>query len=494
MFRSKFEFAQNEAQQIIENVSRSLASKIKTNSKKGIPVIVFNSLNWERTDIVNFKINLSKGKARSLAIQDANSKNIPVQYQIEEKHKDGTIKTAKIFAIANNIPSIGYKTFYIKTSINKTKPVNNFLSENEHYKIEFSTGGLKSIYDKSLKKELVNNSKFAAGEVFEMQSIGNGAGEFDKIQQVSMSGFDQTGNYNNEWKQETSGVIFSSWTKRSKLRHAVIEQKIILYHAIKKIDFDIAILNWEGKLFREFRMALPLKMEKGQVAYEVPFGVVEVGEDEMQGAAGERYNVPSKDLHPRGIQNWIGASDDSFGVTLSSSVVVADYIDPTKNPVPYPILQPVLLASRVSCHGEGNKYLQTGNHYFSFSLNSHQADWKNGFKFGKQANEKLFTVVNPKAYKSASMRESQSFFGTEAGNLVISTVKKAEDDNGVVVRIYDIEGKNTKSILKTSQTFKTAIQTNLIEENQSTNNTKINGNIIKIDIGKFAIETIKLNK
>ncbi|MCK4992434.1 MAG: alpha-mannosidase [Bacteroidales bacterium] len=490
LFRRKFEFARSEAQQMIENVSRSIASKIDTDSKKGIPVVVFNSLSWERSDILNFEINFSEGEARSLTIQDANGNNIPVQYQIEKEHKDGTIKTAKISAIVHNIPSIGYKTFYLQTSVNSAKSVNDFSSENDHYKIEFSSGGLKSIYDKTLNRELVDDSKFVAGEVFTMQSVGNGAGEFARIQQPSMEGFDQTGNHQGEWIPETSGEVFNSWIKRSKLPHAVVEQKVILYHTIKRIDFEIALLNWEGELYREFRMALPLKMQHGQVAYEVPFGVVEVGKDEMEGAAGERYNVAANELHPRGIENWIGASDDSFGVTLSSSVVVADYMDPSDHPVSSPILQPVLLASRVSCHSEGNQYLQTGNHYFSFSLNSHQPGWENGYRPGRQANEKLLVVVNPELYKSASLPESQSFFEIESDNLIISTVKKAEDDNSIIIRVYDAEGKDTKSILKTPGTFKTAMQTNLIEE--PIQPVEVNNTGVTLHIGPHAIETYKL--
>ena len=108
--------------------------------------------------------------------------------------------------------------------------------------------------------------------------------------------------------------------------------------------------------------------------------------------AGERYNTLCKNIHPRGIANWISSSNASFGVTLSSSVVVADWIDPTDHPVTNQILQAILLASRKSCHGEGNEYLQTGNHFFTFSMTSHQPGWKNGALFGRQANEKLIAV------------------------------------------------------------------------------------------------------
>ncbi|MCK5464720.1 MAG: alpha-mannosidase, partial [Bacteroidales bacterium] len=287
-----------------------------------------------------------------------------------------------------------------------------------------------------------------------------------------------------------SGDVFSAWTRRSELPYAVVEQKIILHHGLKRIDFEISLLNWEGVLFREFRMALPLKMDEGQVAYEVPFGVVEVGKDEMEGAAGERYQVPAKDLHPRGIENWIGASDNSFGVTLSSSVAVADYYDPTDNPVSTVILQPILLASRMSCHSEGNQYLQTGNHYFSFSLNSHQSGWINGYKTGRQANERLYVVVDPKPYADAGLPEEKSFFSLDGEDIIISTIKKAEDDQSVVVRMFDLKGESRNVKLNHDFNFNHAVSTSLVEENIQDIQSKKNQTNIKI--GHHAIETVKL--
>jgi alpha-mannosidase len=76
-------------------------------------------------------------------------------------------------------------------------------------------------------------------------------------------------------------------------------------------------------------MAMPVNTSNGEVAYEVPYGVVRVGKDEMPGAAGERYETPNAELHPHGIANWINVSGEKLGLTLSSSVAVADYIDPT---------------------------------------------------------------------------------------------------------------------------------------------------------------------
>ena len=62
-------------------------------------------------------------------------------------------------------------------------------------------------------------------------------------------------------------------------------------------------------------MALPVNAENGKIVYEVPYGKLEVGKDEMKGAAGERYQVVAEDIHPRAMQNWINVSSDNIGVT-----------------------------------------------------------------------------------------------------------------------------------------------------------------------------------
>lgn len=236
-------------------------------------------------------------------------------------------------------------------------------------------------------------------------------------------------------------------------------------------------------------MALPLNMQNGQVSYEVPYGVSEVGKDEIPGAAGERYKTDAVDIHPRGIENWIGANNMQFGVTLSSSVAAADYIDPTDPTSTRTLLQPILLASRKSCHDEGNEYLQTGSHYFQFSLTSHLPSWKNGFQFGKQGNEKLFVIVNPTPYKSAYLPETKSFLKVSGDNVIISAIKKGEDDNSVIVRMYDMLGQDSNPELELDFKPIKIYQTSLIE----TENLELQrvGNLIPIKLGSYSIETFK---
>jgi alpha-mannosidase len=486
IFLRKYEFALAEADAMLHEGVVALASQVQMKTSAGIPVVVFNTLSWKRDDPVTVPIRLEKGYATTISVKDAQENTIPCQLSNINLHEDGTIHTADLHFTVKNVPSLGYATFYIEkqtVSVSTTHVFSGNIFENSFYKIEFAEGGIKQIEDKELRVKLLDASKFLGGEVITMQSVGNGAGEFDKVQQPGMEHFDKVSNYAPRWTLKENGEVFTSFFLRSKIRNAVVEQTVTIYHKVKKIDFDVAILNWEGILYREYRMMLPVNIVNGEVSYEVPYGILRVGKDEMPGAAGERYNVENKDQRPRGIGNWIGVSGDGFGVVLSSSVAVADYLDPTDNPTANAILQPVLMASRKSCHGEGNEYLQHGDHYFHFSLTSHVPGWKNGYRFGQAANEKLVAVFAPKAYQDATLPQSLSFFDIRNENVVVSAIKKCEDDESIIIRLYNT-GDQTEIInLSTGYKPKDIIRVNLLEEEME----KVNEMIL----GKYAIETFK---
>ena len=492
IFWQKYDLAKAMSERILQKSLSEIASHIRSDSSKGQPLVVFNSLNWERSCPVCFNWSFSENREKRIILKDSDGKAVPVQIISDKQNQHGSLNSAGFCFVAENVPSVGYKTYYVTESdllnVVDKNPSGQF--ENKFYRIVFGRGGIKSIFDKELGKEVIKSEKFLAGEVFTMQSIGNGAGEFPDIQKPDMSGFDRTSWHAGEWQQLGNGPVFTSWKFRSSINHAVIEVVVKVYNQIKRIDFDLGLLNWDGTLYREFRMALPLNIERGKVAYEVPFGVVEVGKDELEGSAGERYTLPCNQFHPRAIENWIGAGDEKFWITLSSSVAVSDYSDPTSNPVDYPILQPILLASRKSCHHLGNEYLQTGDHSFSFSMTSHTGGWVNGYQFGRQANEKLQAVFVPGQFQTASLPDSGSFFKTDSPDFWISCIKKSDDRNSIIIRGCEWEGVG-KSITLTS--WFPAIQlrqVNLIENPAGRMVAGDKG--IKIDLNPYGIETYEV--
>lgn len=487
-FHRKYEYALSEAEKVIERQSTLLASSVKVDEEKGRPVIVFNNLSYNRTAPVCMDIRLDEGIANQLAIQDAKGINIPIQLSDVSYYPNKSIEKATVHFIANNVPSMGLQTYYLNPS-NQMTPLspaqNTKMIENTYYKIELVDGGIKQIFDKELNAPLLNTNKFLGGEVITMRSIGNGAGEFDAVQQPDMDGFDKTSAHAIPWEIKENGPVYTAYKMRTPIRNAVIEQTLCVYHQTKQIDTNVDLLNWDGVLYREYRLMWPLALDKADVSYEVPYGALTVGKDEMPGAAGERYYVENKEQRPRGIGNWISAANDKVAVTLTSSVAVADYIDPTDQPADYTILQPVLLASRHSCHGLGNPFFQPGDHSYRFSLTSHSSGSGAREEQGVSANVPLLTVFNPVQNVNASLPETVSFISIKNPNVKVTALKKCEDDNSFIIRLYNTSAdKQEVDINIYGKQPATIIHTNLIEE-------EVNP-VENIQLGKYAIETYKL--
>jgi alpha-mannosidase len=517
LFRKKYEFARDEGLDILSEALISIAHRVKTRTPAEFsrPIVVFNPLLWARTDPVDCRIPADG----SFRIVDGGGKD--VAYQIIAAPDDEAPRRSLVEFIADNVPGLGYKTFYFifdaapegqgagpaKTNAASEPDV----IENAFYRIELAAGGVKSIFDKELGREVLNTEKFLGFEVFTMQSVGNGAGEFGRVQQPTMEGFDRLSTPRTSgpsyirsrprapvwfYHAAESGPLKTVYALSQQLKNCSVTEKLIVWKDVKRIDCEVAILGWDGDPYREFRIALPVAAKDGRVAYEVPLGVVEVGRSEIAGTGGPAYgnlvyDELCSDIRPREVQNFISAGDDGFGVTLTTSVAVCDFKDPTPSPVPYPILQPILLASRRSCHGEGNWYLQEGDHKYRFSMTSHGSGWRSGYKQGIRPNNPLVAVNRvPGADEAAYLPESMSFLSLSAPNVLVSTLKKAEDDDSVILRVYDIEGKDADTTIRLFVPLKSAEKTNIIEETVAPLKPGKNG--LSLKVGHHSVETIKL--
>ena len=420
--------------------------------------------------------------------------------------------------VAEDVPPIGYRTYYLVDDSSPTAenpPANINISdntyENNFYRVTLAAGGIRSLFDKQLGKDVLRTEKLLGAEVIMLDSVGNGAGEFGSVQQPSAAGdFERAAFYGPKWEINESGPVYTAYKFTQQLQHTLLVERLIFYHQIKRIDIEITLFNWTGLKSREFRMMLPLDMpENAQIAYEVPMGVVEVGQSEIKGRAtegpvyggypddnsnihqrGPAYLDICSEIHPREVQNFISAVGEDFAVTMSSSVAVCDYIDPSISAAPYPMLQPILLASRKSCHSKGNWYLQGGDHHYRFSIFSHGADWRQGRKPAVAANHDLIAVVDAEPLADAHLPPTQSFASVSADNVVITAIKKGEDDDSVVVRMVEMEGRDTAANVRLNFPVQAAAQTNLIEEDEQALTLK--GDALPVSIGHHAIETFKL--
>ncbi len=488
LFRENLVKSRNMGQRLLDESTSFIARRIKVKTEAGIPIVLFNSLSWSRTDPVTVEVQFVQGAYKDVTVYSAEGEEVAAQTANEAYYDDGSLKSADLTFVAREIPAVGYATYYLRNEKPALSPKPQAASvsiyENASYRVEFGVGGITQVYDKEMDRALFDTKNFRAGDLFTLQSMGNGAGEFGDIQQPEVVGFDQVSLHGTKWEMVEAGPVYTRYQLRQDILHAVVVQELTLYHDLKRLYFDTQLRNWSGELFREFRTAFPINMEAAEIAHEVPFGRVRVGKDEIK-TAGERYTPLCKDVHPRAIMDWISASDEEMTITLSSSVAAADWVDPTEKSGGKALLQHVLLASRVSCHWEGNDYAQAGHHDFHHVLTSSKTGSLEGQKVARQKNEPLKVIFNPDVASAANLPEALSFFSTGTEHIMISAIKKAEDSDHVILRMYEVEGRDTEARISSFFNIGAYEHTNIIEENPQPTGPGLK-------IGKYAIETFRL--
>lgn len=499
----------------LENITKYINVK----ETEGISVVVFNPTNHTLTDTVQYKLDIRKIPARYFIVEDELGNKVDYQIIDEDNAFELTIEFA-----AENVNQMGYKTFYIKPSDKPAKNIwlketalqRDWLVENENldvtgkkklkdkeqtiendfYKIVFGQGGIERLYDKQLQTEILNTAQYKGFEIFMLNSHGTGAGEFEQIQQPDTSFLDEMKNHDCQWEILEEGSVKTSVCLKTKFSCCYVIQTISIYHTVKKIDCDIEVISFDGTPYREIRFALPVSFHDCHITYDVPMGAVTVGKDEVKGDCATkffkginvvRYPTDCREIHPREVQNWIAVHNDESHVVLSSDVSMFDYKNVKDDSDKTPIIQPILLASRRSCHGWGNEYLQMGTHKYHFTLSSGKGKLKDSNKVAENENNSLIVADVSESTNHKFLPESLSFWNVNNDDVVISCIKKCEDDDNVIMRVYENYGEKSEIGINSYFNIDKVIKTDIIE-----NEKELIDNYQHIEIGNRSIDTFKI--
>jgi len=507
-------------------VSGTLGTLIKNIkcSTMGIPLVVFNSLAWERTDIVDHVVSIEKQGINELYLTADNGNFVPSQIKTLATHPDGSIARINVMFEAQ-VPSLGYATFYLVEGKNKTVTsltASPTMMENQFFKviIDPQTGGITSIYDKVNGKEILNTSMYKGNELIALENLG-----VDEAEEFTENWW-RMGDKPATVTLVESGPVCATIRAEGSILNSKRFQEITIYASLPRIDLK-TVLDFDGQEKIQVNAAFPFKVDNGRLTYEVPFGIVEYGKE----------NPSSKACHPtvRATNNWIDISNDSMGITLATEVTpfdVKDRIDPRfhdariiegimeKNTFTMDsrspellsrialqdpllletdfVLQPILLRSVFSCGDKNLYFTQKGEHPYRFSITTHKGALvpHNAVRTGWEHNSPLIAMAGQS--NNGSFDDHNSFLEVSDPNVIVSILKKAEDGNGVIVRCYETDGKNSTITLQSLEGIRSAARVNIIEDELNNDSFPIRNKNIKynkvqdIYIGKFAIETLLL--
>lgn len=105
-----YQFSHRLAEEFIEDRLEKIVSQIDTRGE-GIPIVVFNSLGWPRTDITETEAGFSDSGLNELALVDPEGNPVALQVLEETRYGDGGFRRARIAFVARHVPAMGYSVY-----------------------------------------------------------------------------------------------------------------------------------------------------------------------------------------------------------------------------------------------------------------------------------------------------------------------------------------------------------------------------------------------
>jgi alpha-mannosidase len=441
--------------EILNNAIDVISKNINTEGK-GKPLIIYNPLSWERDGVLEIEVDNSE----NIRILDEKGKEI--SYQKIDKNK--------IFFKTNKIPSLGYAVYRIvpqKSNLREKEEI--FVSdtqlENKFYKIKIdkNTGNIISIFDKEEKKEIL---KEEGGNI--LQLMEDNPEEYDawnigtgRIFNVELENIEVI----------ESGPLRGILKITKKYEDQKFEQEIIIYKDIKRIDFKLKTF-WKLRHYI-LKVAFNFNIKGDFVTSEIPYA-----------------NIKRK-TNPKNPQEW-----------AKWELYAHKWIDYTENDSSYGVS--ILGDSKYGFDAKGNLIRITllrgplypdmradkSYHEIFYSIYSHRGDYRTAHtvKKGYEINSPL--LIKSEGIHKGKLPPFWSFFKISQENVILSCLKKAEDTNSIILRIYEIDGKPANLEINLPFSPKQLYEVDFLERNIK--KIKFKENKIYTNLGKYEIKTLKV--
>jgi alpha-mannosidase len=389
----------------------------------GEAVTVFNSLSWQRRALVPLP-------AGAVAVVDAAGQPAPVQVEAGQAW------------VEVDVPSCGWSTLRLTKGEGprtddggrRSAVSGQNVLENEYLRLQINAyGELTSIFDKEAGREL------AAGPCNSLKIYKDVPGAWDAWDVDSM--YAETPVELPERATITvqaAGPLVASLHVTRKLHHSSMTQEISLRRGARRVDFATTV-DWQES-HKMLKVAFPVAIHANEAIHEIQFGHIRRPNHLSRPFDANRFEVCN--------HKWSALAEENRGCAVLNDCkyglnVLGNSINLT------------LLKSALAPDMTADKGIQTFTYSF-YAWNGSLAE-SGVVREGYELNVPVTTA--------AGAGGQGSLFAVDAPNVIIETVKPAEDGSGdVVVRLYEAKHMATATALTTTLSVKRAAVTNMLEE------------------------------
>jgi alpha-mannosidase len=459
-------------QQVLDTSLRTLASKVNTTGG-GHPYVVFNSLGWERTEL----IRLEGGRSLSAlqAFDEAGLLDSEGWWSTDEDG-DGYTLVVRV----RKVPAFGCRTIWLREAAEPAGTgaerqagpvtvVDGFPEqwETDHYILKFNDDGeISRWFDKSAGRELLQPGQTGNQLQFyhDTPPLWD-AWDLDPRYEQQPAGKAKL----LDRQVATSGSVLTVLKFRWQLNDSLIEQEILLPRHSRRVDFRTRV-SWreEHKLLK---VAFPVDIVAAKATYEIPFGALERPTHRNTSWEQAKFEVCG--------HRWADLSEGGYGVSLLNDCKYG-----------YDIHDGVLRLSLLRSPRWPDRYADQGEHEFTYSLYPHDGDWRQAdvVREAAELNEPMQVVSEePHAGRYPS---TYAWLNFQSSHVMLDTIKSAEDGSGVIVRMYESAGSRGTAALDWKAADIRACRVSLLEDETGT--VEISGGMIPLSFRPYEVQTVKL--
>jgi len=418
----------------------------------GIPIVVYNPLGWERSGTVKVRIQAAAGK--------------PFEAPL----------------LVSHVPAMGYKIEYVGGK-KRTEYFGGASPVESGNTIALDTRRLHVAVDKTTG--CITSLKTDAIETLAPGACGN-----------QLQFFKDTPRDYDAWNVDPGTLDVTPSTITNADSVEVIKPFLsaevirIAYHwqnskfvQIISIPDEADYVNisndfdWHEKHVL-LKAAFPLAATSNFATYEIPYGEIERPTTRDNSWEKAQFEVPA--------MRWAdlsGAGPD--GKVHGLSVI-------NKDKYGYDAVGNVLRLTLLRSPKDPDPDADQGHHHFEYALYPHAGTWKEALtvRHGWEYDYPLQAVVT--TAHAGSLPPSHSFASVTPDNVVLTAVKKAEDANGLIFRVYEWAGKDATAEFHVPPGATSATVTNLMETPEG-DPLPVTGDVVKVPIHPYEILTIRVD-
>lgn len=361
---------------------------------------------------------------------------------------------------AENIPARGWKVIGKDNSKEATIVTANII-ENDILKVCFDANyNIASIYDKENDREVIYQGTVANRfTVYEDYPREYDAWEITDYYKQKFWHID-----------DVSGVeiIKDGLRVTRKYKKSLFTQDIILKPCSRRIDFKTTIDWHEDHVL--LKTLFPVDIRNTDATYDIQFGYITRPTHRNNTWDAAKFEVSA--------HKWADLSEGNYGVSLLNDCKYG-----------YSIEDNVMALSLLKAATYPNPSADREVHTFTYSVYPHSGDFRKGgtVKEGYALNMPL--RASEVSANNGIICDNMTLLECENENVVIETIKKAEDDNSVVARMYDAYNQKSKATIKVNFPYKEVWVCDMLENNLE--KVESDGKQIKIPVNNFEIITLK---